>query len=133
MSSHLALPREGHLQQVSHIFSHLDKHSNTAIVFDPTDPMIDEEAFQRKDWASSEFGATLSEVPPDNMPQPRGMGFTMSAMVDVDHAADTTCRKSRTGFLIYLNCELIHWIRKEAIHRVCERAEAQIENDGDTS
>ena len=94
MSSHLVLPREGHLQQVLHIFSHLEKHSNTEMVFDPTDPMIDDEAFKREDWASSEFGATLSEILPDNMPQPRGMGFTMSAMVDADHAADTTSRKS---------------------------------------
>ena len=43
-------------------------HHDTEMVFDPTDPMIDHEAFERKDWASSEFGATLSEVPPDNMP-----------------------------------------------------------------
>ena len=113
MSSHLALPREGHLQQVLHIFRCLEKCRNTEMVFDPTDPLIDSEAFERRDWASSKFGATLSEVPPGNMPQPQGMGFTMSAMVDADHAADTTSRKSRTGFLVHLNCALIHWMSKK--------------------
>ena len=113
MSSHLALPREGHLEQVLHIFKYLEKYHNTEMVFDPADPEIDEGAFERKDWASSEFGATLSEVLPGNMPQPRGMGFTMSAMVDADHAADTTSRKSRTGFLVYLNCALIYWMSKK--------------------
>ena len=37
----------------------------------------------------------------------------MSAMVDADHAADATCRKSKTGFLVYLNCALIHWMSKK--------------------
>ena len=55
----------------------------------------------------------MSEVLPDNIPQPRGMGFTMSAMVDADHAADTTSRKSRTGFLAFLNCALMHWMSKK--------------------
>ena len=35
MSSHLALPREGHLAQVFHIFVYLKKHHNSALVFDP--------------------------------------------------------------------------------------------------
>ena len=43
------------------------------------------------------------------------MGFIMSAMVDADHAADTTCRKSRTGFLVYLNCALIYWMSKKQV------------------
>jgi hypothetical protein len=35
MSSHLALPREGHLEQVCHIFAHLKKYHNTEVVYDP--------------------------------------------------------------------------------------------------
>ena len=74
MSSRLASPREGCLQQVLHIFSHLEKCHNTEMAFDATAPMIDHGAFERRDWASSEFGAMLSEVLPGNMPQPLGMG-----------------------------------------------------------
>ena len=113
MSSHLALPREGHLHQVLHIFAYLKKYHNAELVFDPSDPDIDQSKFEKKDWASSEFGDELQEQLPDNMPQPRGMGFIMSAMVDADHAADTTTRRSRTGFIVYLNCAPIYWMSKK--------------------
>jgi hypothetical protein len=56
MSSHLALPREGHLQLVLHIFTHLKKYHNTELIFDPSYPVIDESHLERKDWTSSEFG-----------------------------------------------------------------------------
>ena len=37
----------------------------------------------------------------------------MSAMVDADHAADTTTRRSRTGFIVYLNSAPIYWMSKK--------------------
>ena len=55
-SSHLASPREGHLEQVLHIFTYLKKYHNTDLVYDPSDPVVDEDDFKRRDWASSEFG-----------------------------------------------------------------------------
>ena len=56
ISSHLALPREGHLEQVNHIFAHIKKYYNTEMVFDPTVPEINESDFEQKDWTASEFG-----------------------------------------------------------------------------
>ena len=47
------------------------------------------------------------------MPEPRGQGFVMRAKVDADHASDTVTRRSRTGFLIYLNSALIYWSSKK--------------------
>lgn len=116
LSSHLALPREGHLDQVLHIFAHLKKYHNTELVFDPSDPVIDETQFEAKDWASSEFGHLegVEEVPP-NMPEPRGFGFVIRAKVDADHGTDTVTRKSRTGFLVWVNSALIYfWSKKQA-------------------
>ena len=80
MSSHMALPREGHLEQLFHIFSYLSKYHNSIMVFDPSDPVVDESKFQRKDWASNEFGHVhgKQEIPP-NMPEPRGLGFILRA------------------------------------------------------
>ena len=53
------------------------------------------------------------DVLPGNMPEPRGMGFIMRAKVDADHAGDTVTRRSRTGFLIYLNSALVYWSSKK--------------------
>ena len=47
------------------------------------------------------------------MPEPRGLGFTMRAKVDADHASDTITRRSRMGFLVYLNCGQIYWWSKK--------------------
>ena len=114
MSSHLAMPRKGHLDQVLHIFAYLRKYDNTELVYDPSDPVVEQGVFERRDWTSSEFGAVRGkeEVPP-NMPEPRGLGLVMHAKVDLDHASDMITRQSRTGFLVYLNCALIYWWSKK--------------------
>jgi hypothetical protein len=114
MSSHLALPRQGHLEQLLHVFAYLKKHHNAELVLDPSDPVVDEASFERRDWTSSEFGHIQgAEELPGNMPEPRGLGFVMRAKVDADHASDTISRRSRTGFLVYLNCAPIYWMSKK--------------------
>ena len=50
LSSHLALPREGHLKQLHHVFAYLRQHHNVELVFDPSDE------FKEKDWASTALG-----------------------------------------------------------------------------
>jgi hypothetical protein len=114
MSSHLALPREGHLLQLFNIFSYLKKYHNTEIVYDTSDPCVELPNFEHKDWTSSEFGhiSGEEELPP-NMPEPRGFGFIINAKVDADHAANTVSRRSRTGFLVYLNSSLVYWMSKK--------------------
>ena len=76
--------------------------------------MIDTSLFKRKDWTSSEFGNVngKEELPP-NMPQSRGLGFVIQAKVNADHAADTVTRRSRTIFLIYINCATLYWFSKK--------------------
>ena len=37
----------------------------------------------------------------------------MWSRVDADHAADTTNRRSRTGFLVYINSAPIYWMSKK--------------------
>ena len=36
ISSHLAIPREGHTKELLHVFSYLKKHMNTEMVFNPS-------------------------------------------------------------------------------------------------
>ncbi len=56
MSSHLALPREGHLKEVYHIFAYLKAHPNAEMVFDPTPVEVDRGQFERQDWLYSAYG-----------------------------------------------------------------------------
>lgn len=114
LSSHLAMPREGHLEQVINIFGYLKRHHNAELTFDPTYTDIDYNKFELKDWTTSEFGHLQGkEQLPPNMPVPRGAGFVMTAMVDADHASGTVTRRSRTGMLVYLNSSLIYWLSKK--------------------
>jgi hypothetical protein len=86
LSSHLAMPREGHLAQTYHVFAYLKKYHNTKMVFDPSNPVVNEAAFDQKDWTSSKFGHVIGEEEkPANMPQPQGMGFVLRAKVDANH------------------------------------------------
>ena len=78
MSSCLALPRVGHLEQVLHIFGYLKQHHDAELVFDPTYPEIDMDAFQRRDWSTSEFGHLEGQVVlRPNMPKPCGQGVVI--------------------------------------------------------
>jgi len=112
MSSYLAMPRIGHLQQIYHMFAYLKKYHNSEMVFDPSYPDIDMSKFQREDWSATAWGNDLAEEIPDNLPEPRGYGMTMRAFVDADHAGDLVTRRSRTGFIVYLNMAPIYWLSK---------------------
>jgi hypothetical protein len=82
------------------------------MVFDPTEPHIDESKFSRQDWSHTVYGEVKEELPP-GMPEPCGMGFRMRTFVDSDHAGESLTRRSRTGFLVYLNSAPIHWWSKK--------------------
>jgi hypothetical protein len=76
--------------------------------------VIDEAQFDAKDWTSSEFGHLdgEEELPP-SMPEPRGQGFVISSKVDADHASDSVTRRSRTGFLVWINSCLVYFLSKK--------------------
>ena len=68
--------------------------------------------FIEYNWSSSEFGE-IEEAKPMNAPEPRGMWFTMTAYVDADHTGNIVTRRSRTGFLVFLNNSPIYWMSKK--------------------
>ena len=86
LSSYVANPREGHLEQMYHIFAYLKRHHNSRIVMDPSYPEVDEEAFQKYDW--NNFYREVKEEVPSNAPRPIGKEFIMRAFVDASHACD---------------------------------------------
>ena len=112
MASHMALPRQGHLDQLYHMFGFLKLKHNSEMVLDPSEPEINEDQFPKEDWQHTPYGKGHEIVPP-NAPKFRGLGFKIIAYVDSDHAGDSITRRSRTGFIIYLNCAPIYWTSKK--------------------
>ena len=49
LASQLALPREGHIEAVFHIFGYLKGHQNARMVFDPIYPTPDMSMLQEND------------------------------------------------------------------------------------
>jgi alpha-L-fucosidase len=79
-----ACPREGHLDQLSHVFAYLKKYNRSALVFDWTEPDLDKSMFKECNW--KEFYPGAQEAIPPNMPEPRGKSVTSTCFVDADHA-----------------------------------------------
>ena len=110
LSSHLCMPRRGHIEAAYNIFGYLDKHLESTMVFDDKRPIIDEDVFESVDWSDTPY-EQQEELPP-NMPEPRGHSVTINAFVDADHAGNLVTRKSHTGIIIYVNNSPITWFSK---------------------
>ncbi len=111
LASHLALPREGHLEAVFHLFGHLKRKHNSRMIFDPTPPQIGMAVLKECDW--KHFYGELKEAVPPNAPEPRGEVVDLRLFVDSSHADDVKTRRSRTGYFIYLNNAPIIWLSKK--------------------
>ena len=111
MSSYTAMPREGHLAHVMYIFSYLKQHHNSRLVLDPTYPDIDMDKFPKYNW--KQFYGDIKELIPNNVPRAIGLEFIIRAFVDADFAGDSLTRRSRTGFVVFLNGAPIFWMSKK--------------------
>ena len=111
LSSYSAMPREGHLEATLHVFSFLKSKSNSRLILDPMEPDVGKSDFVECDWR--EFYAGATEAVPPNAPKPLGKGVTLRMFVDSDHAGDKVSRRSRTGFVIFLNHGMIDWLSKK--------------------
>jgi hypothetical protein len=65
----------------------------------------------RPDW--SDFYPGVKEELPPHMPEPLGKSVQTICFVNADHAGDRVSRRSRTGYLIFLNRALIDWFSKK--------------------
>ena len=102
----MVLPREGHLNEVFHVFAYLKNHMNSELVFNPAVPDIDMKYFQKWDWMYSVYltwVVELREEFPTNMTETLGLSFLMQMFVDTDHAGETVKSWSRSGYIVFLN------------------------------
>jgi Reverse transcriptase (RNA-dependent DNA polymerase) len=110
LSRYLAALRQGHLEQAFNIFSYLDSHQQSRLVFDGRDMPVDETRFNQVDWPQY-YPDDVEAIPP-NMPQPLGKGVTVTCYCDADHTGCRMTRRSRTGILIYVQNSPIIWYSK---------------------
>ena len=105
MASQMAMPREGHLDAVLHIFCFLRRKYNSRMAFDPTVPFVDESEFKECNW--KEFYGDVLEAIPTNAPEPCETCVSLRMYVDSDHTGEKKTRRSRTGFYVFNNGALI--------------------------
>ena len=82
------------------------------MVFDPSVPDFDESLFPKEDWRYTPYSEPPDSKPIES-PQSSGLGLKVSANVDSDHAGDSITRRSRTGYIIFLNNSPIYWTTKK--------------------
>jgi hypothetical protein len=112
LSSYLACPHEGHLENALHVMGYLVRlNHNSRLIFDPMYPDIDQTAFPSFEW--TEFYGNVKEAILPDMPPSLGKDVDLCMMVDSDHAGDKRTRRSRTGFIIFCNLAPIIWLSKQ--------------------
>ena len=65
MASQMAIPREGHLEVVLHVFEFLRQKYNSRTVFDPTYPAINMCDFKECKWKDF-YGEVKDAIPPNS-------------------------------------------------------------------
>jgi hypothetical protein len=111
LSSYLACPHEGNLENALHVMGYLQLNHNSRLIFDPTYPDIDHTAFPSFEW--TEFYGNVEEAIPPDMPPSLGKDVDLRMMVDSDHAGEKRTQCSCTGFIIFCNLAPIIWLSKQ--------------------
>jgi hypothetical protein len=109
MLSHYAVsPREGHLQQVFHIFAYLKHHKQSKMVFDDKEPVFNESSFKIFNW--SELYPDAEEAIPQDCPI---AGTRKQCHYLLLHGCGPyrmqATRRSHTGVILYANKAPILW------------------------
>ena len=111
LSRYLVAAKEGHLEQLFHIFAYLKQYYASTMVFDDTEPWFDERLFKTCEW--TEYYLDAAESMPPAMPKPCGRLVVMTCFVDADHGG---CKKvtgrSHSGIIIFVKRAPILWFSK---------------------
>ncbi len=86
LSSHMALPQQGHLEVALHVMLYLSLHHDSCLCMDPMYPVIDSTQFPICD--SREFYGEVKEPIPPNAPEAIGKVIDQCMFVNSDHVGD---------------------------------------------
>ena len=106
LSSYQAAPRQGHLEQIYHIFAYLKKKPKLTLYFYPQEPDINPRWFEgdSQETFREQYRDAKEQLPDSTMmPEPRGASVSTTAYVDASHAANKVKWRSHTGFIIFMN------------------------------
>ena len=112
VSQYQANPREGHLEQLLHIFAYLHKHPKVTLYLSHKVPNMDYDSFQTRKDDFAEIYRDAEETMSHRMPVPRGRSVISTAFVDASHAPNKKTRRSHTGYVVFLNRAPIIWYSK---------------------
>ena len=110
MSAFNAAPRQGHLNELYHIFAYLKKAGARCLLFDPARPTYNVDFCDGGAW--EEFYEVEPEPTPADMPKARGKSVVMTCWVDASHASQRVTMRSHTGIFITLNNAPVAWYSK---------------------
>ena len=108
---HLALPREGHIEQALNFLGYLKEHKKLRLIFDCGMPTVDERLFKLYEWI--DLYRHVTDPVPANMPEARGLSVSISMFVDTSHRDNVKDLLSHTGVLIFLNKAPMHCYSKK--------------------
>ena len=111
MSSFVAIPIKGHLKNWISTLAYLKRYQDVRLVFHITCTEFDYDQFYQKNWYKF-YGDVEDELPPDIREQ-LGKELITRAFLYSDNYGDKTNRRSGTGFLIYMNNALTHFLSKK--------------------
>ena len=115
LSTYQASPREGHLEEIYHIFAFLKKNQKLTLYFDPQEPMVDLTWFtgDDRDVFLDQYCDAEEQLPDDHLcPERLDVLVSTTAYVNSSHAANKVRRRSHTGFILFLNRAPIIWFSK---------------------
>ena len=113
MSQYSASPQLGHLEDFYHIFECLRKHEMSKVLFDPSQPNVDQSAFVSGTMNWKDLHGEIKQELPPGMTDTLGNNTHKTCFIDDNHSGNIVTWNSHTGALIYVMNALIVWLSKK--------------------
>ena len=103
LSQYQAAPREGHMEEILHIFAFLDGKPRLTLYMDPAFPRMNYSVHKNDPSQFKEYYRDAEEEMPHRMPRPSRKSVVTSAFVDASHGAKKVTRRSHSGYVLFVN------------------------------